>query len=55
MKKQSPINNALIAAPRTVQADAQRAGLDKLTERDINAEVAASRKERARNSKQTVR
>jgi Arc/MetJ-type ribon-helix-helix transcriptional regulator len=54
-KQESPINNDLIAALRAVQADAQRAGLDKLTKRDINAEIAASRKERARNTKQPVR
>ena len=32
----------LIAALRAVQADAKRVGLNKLTKRDINAEIAAS-------------
>ena len=44
-KQTTPINYDLIAALRAVQDSARRAGLDKLTEREINAEVAAHQKE----------
>ena len=38
-KQVNPINYDLIAAIRAVQDSAKRAGLDKLTEREIDAEV----------------
>lgn len=45
-KQESPVNTELIAALRAVQEDARQAGLDKLPQRAINAEVAAYRRER---------
>lgn len=45
-KQETPINYDLIAALRAVQESAKRAGLDKLTEREIDAEVTAYRRER---------
>lgn len=54
-KQQAPVNNDLIAALRAVQSDAQRAGLDKLSNREINAEISASRRERQKRIKQTVK
>jgi predicted transcriptional regulator len=45
-KQQIPANYDLVAALRAVQDSARRAGLDKLTEREIDAEVTASRRER---------
>jgi hypothetical protein len=36
----------LVAAMRAIQESAKRAGLDKLTEREIDAEVTASRGKR---------
>ena len=45
-QQESPVNTDLIAALRAVQEDAKRAGLDKLSQREINAEVSASRRER---------
>lgn len=53
-KQQPTINYDLIAALRAVQESARRAGLDKLTESAINAEVAAARKERSKKVKQPV-
>ena len=38
------INTELIAALRAVQDDARRAGLDKMTTRQIDAEIAAARR-----------
>jgi len=54
-KQESPVNNDLIAALKAVQEDARRAGLDKLSQREINAEIAASRRERKKTIKQPVR
>lgn len=54
-KQETPVNNDLIAALKAVQEDAQRAGLDKLSQREINAEIAASRRERKKTTKQPVR
>ncbi|MGA2590630.1 MAG: CopG family transcriptional regulator [Bryobacteraceae bacterium] len=54
-KQQSPINHDLIAALRAIQESARRAGLDKLTEREIDAEVTAYRGERDKKIKHTVR
>ena len=54
-KQEAPINHDLIAALRAVQESAKRAGLDKLTEREIDAEVTASRRERDKKIKQPVR
>jgi Arc/MetJ-type ribon-helix-helix transcriptional regulator len=50
------INTELLAALRAVQADARRAGLDKMTAREINAEIAASRlTRRAKVNKSTTK
>jgi predicted transcriptional regulator len=54
-KQEAPVNNDLIAALKAVQQDARRAGLDKLSQREINAEISASRRERKKTSKQPVR
>jgi metal-responsive CopG/Arc/MetJ family transcriptional regulator len=54
-KQETPVNNDLIAALKAIQEDAQRAGLDKLSQREINAEIAASRRERKKTTKQPVR
>ena len=54
-KQQAPFNYDLIAALRAVQQSAKRAGLEKLTEREIDAEVTASRRERDRKTKNAVR
>jgi metal-responsive CopG/Arc/MetJ family transcriptional regulator len=54
-KQEATVNNDLIAALKAVQQDAQRAGLDKLSQREINAEIAASRRERKKTTKQPVR
>jgi metal-responsive CopG/Arc/MetJ family transcriptional regulator len=49
-KPSAPVNLDLLAALQAVQHDAKRAGLDKMTASQINAEVSASRRER-RNKK----
>jgi hypothetical protein len=55
-RQEAPVNTDLIAALRAVQEDARRAGLDKLSQREINAEIAASRRGRSRNNhKQSAR
>lgn len=53
-KQETPVNDDLIAALRAVQADAKRAGLDKLTPQEINAEVTVHRRERDKKIKQAV-
>jgi hypothetical protein len=46
------INSELLAALRAVQEDSRRAGLNKMTMRQINAEIAEARREqRARAAK----
>jgi Arc/MetJ-type ribon-helix-helix transcriptional regulator len=46
------VNGELLAALRAVQEDARRGGLDKMTAREINVEVAATRREqRAKTAK----
>jgi Arc/MetJ-type ribon-helix-helix transcriptional regulator len=50
-RQKAPLNFELLAALRAVQADAVRAGLDKMTMREINAEIAAARRERAKRGK----
>lgn len=40
------VNAELLAALRAVLDDARRAGFDKMTLREINAEIAAARRER---------
>ena len=47
-RQKSPVNLELLAAIRGVQNDAVRAGLDKLTMRQIDAEIAAARRNRAK-------
>ena len=54
-KREAPINYDLIAALRAVQESAKRAGLDKLTQAEIDAEVTAARRERTKRIKQPAR
>lgn len=54
-KQESPINHDLIAALRAVQESAKQVGLDKLTEREIDDEVTAVRKEREKKIKQPMK
>jgi metal-responsive CopG/Arc/MetJ family transcriptional regulator len=54
-RQEAPVNTDLIAALRAVQEDARRTGLDKLSKREINAEITASRRERQKTIKQPVR
>jgi predicted transcriptional regulator len=54
-RRETSVDNDLIAALRAVQESAKRAGLDKLTEREIEAEVTAARRERDKKTKQPAR
>lgn len=54
-KQDAPVNYDLIAALRAIQGSAKRAGLDKLTEPEITAEVTSSRRERDKKTKQPAR
>ena len=54
-KQDSPINYDLIAALRAVQEGAKQAGLDKLSNREIDAEVSIYRREKDRRIKQPTR
>ena len=54
-KQETPINYDLIAALRAVQESAKRAGLDKLSEREIDGEVTATRRERDKKINQPTR
>jgi predicted transcriptional regulator len=54
-KQDAPVNYDLIAALRAVQGSAKRAGLDKLTEQEIDAEVSAVRRARDKKIKQPTR
>lgn len=54
-RQDSPINYDLIAALRAVQGDARRTGLNMLTERQIDAEVTATRRGRDKKIKQPAR
>ena len=53
-KQEARVNTELIAALRAVQEDARRAGLSKLTKKEINAEITAYR-QRSKKTKQPVR
>src|SRR5438874_351322 len=55
LKQDSPTNYDLIAALHAVQADAGRIGLNKMTERQIDAEVTATRRERNKKIRQPAR
>ena len=55
LKQQTPVNTELIAALWAVQESARRADLDKLSEREIDAEVIAHRRERDKKIQKTVR
>jgi len=44
-KQESPVNNDLIAALKAVQEDARRAGLDELSQREINVAIAGTRRD----------
>ena len=54
-KQETPINYDLITALHAVQESAKRVGLDKLTEREIDAEVSAVRRERDKKIKQPMK
>jgi predicted transcriptional regulator len=54
-KQDHPINYDLIAALRAVQEGAREAGLDKLTGREIDAEVTAVRRGRDKKMKLPAR
>jgi metal-responsive CopG/Arc/MetJ family transcriptional regulator len=54
-KQETSVNTDLIAALRAVQESAKRAGLDKISEREIDAEVTAYRRQREQKIKQPVR
>jgi Arc/MetJ-type ribon-helix-helix transcriptional regulator len=54
-RRAAPVNHDLIAALREVQSSAERAGLDKMNQRQINAEIAAYRRERAKPIKHPVK
>jgi hypothetical protein len=54
-KQDSSVSHDLIAALREVQESAKRTGLDKLTAREIDAEITARRRQHANKTKQTVR
>ena len=54
-KQRTPINYDLIAALRAVQESARRAGLDKITEREIDAEVTAARREHDKKIRRPAR
>ena len=54
-KQESPMNYDLIAALRAVQEGARRTGLDKLTDREIDAEVTTHRRQKDRKVKQPAR
>ena len=54
-KQETPINYDLITALRAVQNGAMRAGLDKISEREIDAEVQAVRRQQDRKIKQPAR
>ena len=51
-RRKAPANFELLDALRAVQEDARRAGLDKLTVRQIDAEAAATRRARTKKTKQ---
>jgi hypothetical protein len=55
LKQKTSINYDLIAALQAVQARAKRVGLDKLSEREINAEIVTHRRERDKKIKQPVK
>ena len=54
-KQQTSVNHDLIAARRAIQESAKKAGLDKLSEREIDAEVTAYRGERDKKIKHGAR
>ena len=54
-KQETPINYELIAALRAVQIGAKRARLDKLSEREIEAEVQTVRRQREKKTKLLTR
>ena len=47
MEKKRGTNNELLAVLQAVQGQARRAGLNRMTMRDIDAEIAAARRARA--------
>ena len=55
-KQESPVNTDLIAALRAVQEDAKRAGLDRVSKGEIDAEITSYRRERRQQkTKQPVK
>ena len=53
-RQNAPVNFELLAALRAVQEDARGAGLEKLTMRQIDAEIGASRGTRAKKTKKSA-
>lgn len=53
-RQNAPVNYDLLAALRAVQEDARGAGLDKLTMRQIDAEIGAARKPHAKKTKKSA-
>ena len=51
-KQEPPVNSELMAALRALQEDAKRAGLDKMSQRAINAEIAAHRRQQQKRTRQ---
>ena|SRR5947209_555207 len=54
-RQTSPVNTDLIAAFRVMQENARAAGLEKLSSREIDSEIAAYRKQGTKKAKQPVR
>ena len=54
-RQAAPVNDDLLAALRAVQEDAKRTGLDKISRREIDAEITAHRREQRKSRKQPVR
>jgi predicted DNA-binding protein len=54
-KQEASINYDLLNVLRSVQDSARQAGLDKMSDREIDAEVTAHRRGRDKNIKQPVR
>ena len=50
-RQEGAVNTDLLAALWAVQAEAQKAGLDRLTGREIDAEIGAYRVARAKRAK----
>ncbi len=49
-RQEGAVNTDLLAALRAVQAEARKAGLDRLTGREIEAEISAYRRAKRANA-----